>query len=231
MMKSLPGCALFASMMLAGATATDPLQELLSRFDEAAASFHAMTAGVQYVTHTAVIDDNTEESGTLLMRKVKNTEAQGRIEFTAPDKKTVTFEKSKAQVYLPKAKTLQIYDLGKHGEDLDRFLMMGFGSSGTELARDYYMRVMGSETVRGQKTTKLEMVPKNEEMRKTVSKVELWIPERPSAPYPVQEKIYQSGPGDYRLVSYSNLKINPAITADALKLKVPAGVKTEYPQK
>jgi hypothetical protein len=60
--------------------------------------------------------------------------------------------------------------------------------------------------------------------------LELWIPEQ-GGPYPVREKISQPS-GDYRLVTYSGLKINPPnLKPDALRLKTPAGVKIEHPGK
>jgi outer membrane lipoprotein-sorting protein len=46
----------------------------------------------------------------------------------------------------------------------------------------------------------------------------------------LQEKIYEKS-GNYRLVTYSEMKINEPLKPDALKLKLPSGVKTEYPQK
>ena len=214
----------------ASATAKESLQDLLARMDKAAAGFQAMTANVNYVTHTAVIDDDTKESATVLMRKVRPNEVQGRIDFLKPDPRTVVFEQRKAQVYLPKAKTLQVFDLGEKGEQLDKFVMIGFGTSGSELARDYSMTVTGAEAIAGRNTIKLELQPKSAEVRNIVTKLELWIPET-GDPYPVQEKIYEKSPGDFRLVNYTALKINPSVPADALKLKLPAGVQTTYPGK
>jgi outer membrane lipoprotein-sorting protein len=127
-------------------------------------------------------------------------------------------------------KTVQIFDLGKHGEQLDQFILIGFATSGTELAQAYAMKVLGPEKAQGQKTIRVEMIPKSEQAREYLQKLDLWIPERPAQPYPVQEKIYQKS-GDYRLVTYSDMRINPPLKPDALKLKLPAGVKTEYPQK
>jgi|SRR5947209_14117555 len=212
------------------ATADPSLQDLLARMDEAAGSFHSMSANVKYVTHTAVLDDNSDEGGTVVMKKVRANLVQGLIDFTVPDRRTVTIEQRKVQIYYPKIKTVQVIDLGKHGEQLDQFLLIGFATSGTELARDYSMRVLGPEKALGQKTAKIELMPKAGEARQYLQKLELWIPERPSQPYPVQEKIYEKS-GDYRLVTYTDMKINPALPPDALKLKLPAGVKTEYPQK
>lgn len=223
-------CALVAAASTWAAAPDNGLQDLLGRMDQAASSFQSMSAQVKYVTHTAVLNDNSEEAGTVLMKKLRPGLMQGLTDFTSPDRRTVSIEQRKIQVYYPKIKTVQVFDLGKHGEQLDQFLMMGFGTSGTELARDYAMKVVGSDTVMGQKTTKVELVPKTSEAREYIQKVELWIPDRPNPPYPSQEKIYEKS-GDFRLVNYSDMKINQPLKADALKLKLPAGVKTEYPQK
>ncbi len=213
-----------------GATPDSGLQDLLGRMDQAAGSFQAMSANVKYVTHTAVLDDNSDEGGTVLMKKVRANLVQGLIDFITPDRRTVTIEQRKVQVYTPNMKTVQIFDLGKHGEQLDQFILIGFATSGTELARGYSMKVLGLEKALGQKTIRVELVPKSEQARDYLQKLDLWIPERPAQPYPIQEKIYQKS-GDYRLVTYSDMKINPPLKPDALKLKLPTGVKTEYPQK
>ena len=213
-----------------GATPDSSLQDLLSRMDQAATSFQAMSSKVKYVTHTAVLDDNSEEGGTVLMKKVRANLVQGLIDFTTPDRRTVTIEQRKVQIYTPNMKTVQIFDLGKHGEQLDQFILIGFATSGTELARDYAMKVLGVEIALGQKTTRVELIPKSEQARDYLQKLDLWIPERPAQPYPIQEKIYQKS-GDFRLVTYSEMKINPPLKPDALKLKLPSGVKTEYPQR
>src|SRR5262249_44281119 len=97
--------------------------------------------------------------------------------------------------------------------------------SGAELAKSYEVKLTGAETLGGQAVTKLELLPKSADAKKYVAKIELWIPAN-GAPYPVQEKIYEPS-GDYRLITYSDVKINPPLKADAVKLKVPSGVKTQ----
>ena len=218
-------------LILAGpatlAAASDTVQQVLARMDKAANDFKAMTAQVTHVDHTDVLNDDTTESGAVTMKKVQPGEVQGRVDFTVPDQKTITFEKRKIQEYLPKINTLQVFDLDKHGEQLDRFLMIGFGTSGTELAKDYDMRVLGTENIKGQSAIRLQLNPKAAEARHYVQKIELWIPEQ-GDPYPLREKIFQPS-GDYRLVTYNDLKINPPLQPDALKLKLPPGVKIEHP--
>jgi outer membrane lipoprotein-sorting protein len=206
-----------------GALAADEnLHQIFSRMDKAASDFKSMTARVTYVTHTDVLNEDDKETGTVTM-KVQAGEVQGRVDFTAPDRKIVTFEKRKLQEYLPKINTLRIYDLEKHDEQLDQFLRLGFGTSGIELAKDYDVTVLGAKDG----ATRLQLTPKAPDLRRYVQKVELWIPEQ-GDPYPLREKIYEPS-GDYRLATYSDLKINPPLQPDALQLKPLAGVKTEHP--
>jgi outer membrane lipoprotein-sorting protein len=209
------------------AAATDNLPQVLARMDKAANNFKSMTAQVTYVTHTDVLNDDSRESGTVTMKKVQPGEVQGKVDFTAPDRRTVTIEKRRVQEYLPKIKTVQVFDLDKHGEQLDKFFMIGFGTSGMELATNYDVTVLGSDTVNGQPATHLQLIPKDAEAKRYVQKLELWIPDQ-GDPYPLQEKILQPS-GDYRLVTYSDQKINPPLQPDALQLKLPAGVKIEHP--
>jgi len=221
-------CLILAGPATLGAT-SDNLQQVLARMDKAANDFKSMTAQVTYVTHTDVLNEDDKETGTVTMKKVLPGEVQGLVDFTSPDRKTITFEKRKFQEYLPKMKTVQVFDLAKHGEQLDKFLMIGFGTSGMELAKDYDVTALGTENVNGHSAIHLQLIPKAPDARQYVQKLDLWIPDQ-GDPYPFREKIFEPS-GDYRLVTYSDLKINPPLQPDALQLKLPPGVKTEYPGK
>jgi outer membrane lipoprotein-sorting protein len=225
----LPVCLLLAAVLVCPGVAGDNVQEVLNRMDKAAAAFKAMTSSVAYLTHTDVLNDNTTETGTLTMKKVRAGEVQGKVEFTAPDRKTVTIEKRRVQEYLPKINTLQIFDLNKHGVQLDQFFMIGFGTSGTELAKNFDVTVLGAGDVNGKPAIHLQLIPKNAEVKQYVQKVELWIPQQ-GDPYPLQEKTLEPS-GDYHLITYNDLKINPALKPDALELNPPKDVKVEYPGK
>jgi outer membrane lipoprotein-sorting protein len=212
-------------LILAGpaaiAAAGDDLSQVLARMDKAANDFRSMTAHVTQVTHVDVLNDDTTAIGDATMKKVQPDEVQGRVDFTSPDVKTITFEKRRLQEYLPKINTLRIYDLDKHGPQLDKLILIGFGTSGTELAANYDVTILGPGH--------LQLIPKSAEVKHYIVKVELWIPEQ-GDPYPLREKITEPS-DDYIQVTYSDLKINPPLKPDALQLKPPPGVKIEYPGK
>jgi outer membrane lipoprotein-sorting protein len=222
----------FLFLISLSAVADGPKEAILARMDKAASGFKNMTARITDVVHTDVINEDSPETGTVVMKKVAAGQVQGLIDFLTPDKRTVYFENRKLSIYYPKINTVQEFDLGKHGEQIDQFLMTGFGTSGTALAKDYDVRVQGTETVKGFEgiqTIRLLLLPKTAEWRQYVKQVELWIPET-GDPYPVQEKI--SAPsGDYRVITYTELKTNQPLPPNALQLKPRAGFKTEYPGK
>jgi|SRR5581483_673390 len=229
-MQTLLPVSVLCLLLPLAASAAESLSDVLARMDQAAKTFKSMTSQVTYVTHTDVLNENDTETGSVTMKKVQPGEVQGKVDFTSPDRKIITIEKRRVQEYLPKINTLQIFDLAKYGEQLDNFLRLGFGTSGTELAMTYDVSVLGTAQLGGQNVERLQLVPKDARMRRDyVQKVELWIPLQ-GDPYPLQEKIFEPS-GDYRLATYANLKINPVLPPDALELKLPPGVKTEYPGK
>lgn len=212
---------------MGSAKSADPLTELLQKMEVSGKAFQAMTANVKWISHTAVINDDSEETGSVILRRSKGR-VQGKFDVTQPDAKVYYFHDRKALVYLPKIKTVQVYDLDKHADQLDQFFLLGFGTTGSELQKSYAIKLIRREMLQGQSTSVLELLPKSKEVKEMLTKVELWIPDGLS--YPLQQKLFQSS-GDYRLVTYSNIAWNPAMDEHAVELKIPPGVKEEHPQR
>ncbi|MCS7026622.1 MAG: hypothetical protein NZV14_17635 [Bryobacteraceae bacterium] len=187
-----------------------------------------MKAKIRKLTYTAVIRDTTEELGEIAMRRGKNRDMEVRVDFSQPDAKTWAFRGRKAELFLPKINTVQEYDLGKHGRLLDQFLLLGFGSLSKDLEKSYIIKLLGEEILGGRKTSKLELIPRSSQARQHLAKVEIWIPTDSS--YPVQQK-FDQGSGDYTLVTYSEIKLEPFLPDSAVRLILPKGVRREYPQK
>jgi outer membrane lipoprotein-sorting protein len=206
---------------------TESLENVLERMDRAAASFKSLSAEVRSVQHTAVINEDNTDIGRMLLKRSKH-DMRMLVELTEPDRKSIALQGHTLEIYYPKRETVEVYDIGGRRELLDQFLLVGFGTSGTELASAYNMKVVGADTVAGQAATRLELTPKSLEVLRNLKKLELWFPE--SNAYPVQQKFYLAA-GDYKLVTYTNVKMNPALGDSDLKLKVSKDVKRVFPQK
>lgn len=218
---------IFLSPLLAFAAATDSLDSVLARMDRASDSFRALSADVTWTQHTAVINDDTVDTGTMLLKRAKH-DIRMLVNLTAPNAKTVALHGHKLEIYYPKMHEVEEWDVGQHRELLDQFLLIGFGTSGKELAAAYNMKVVGSSTVAGQAALQLELIPKSADVLKNLKKLELWIPE--SDAYPIQQK-FSLAAGDYKLVTYTNVKVNPPLKDSDLELKVPKDTKRVFPQK
>ncbi len=210
-------------------TSADSLESVLERMDRTAASFRTFSADLRSVAHTAVIDEDDVTTGTILVKRA-NRGMDMLMELTtpAPDRKSIAIHGQRAEIYYPKMKTIEEYDISRYRALFDQFLLIGFGTSGKELAQAYNMKVLGSDQVAGLQATRLELVPKSTEVLKNLKKLELWIPE--SGDYPVQQKFYLAA-GDYKLATYTNVRNNPPLSDSDLKLRAPRDAKRVFPQK
>jgi outer membrane lipoprotein carrier protein len=202
------------------------LDQVLARMDQNAVKFKSVTAGVRWVSYIAVIKEENASTGTLRMKRSKR-DVYAVVEFTAPEPKTVAVAGTKVEIYYPKMKTVEEYSLGGR-EGAEKYLALGFGASGADLKADYAIKEAGTGTVNSVKGTQLELVPKSGKVLQQFPKIELWVSD--STGYPVQEKFFQSG-GDYTLIVYSDVTINPSLPDSAFKLSPPKGVQRVYPGK
>ena len=213
-------------LLLAAAPAE---QAVLAKMDKSAADFRSMSGKIRKVTHTALVNDDSVESGTIrLMKRQGKGDIRLLVDISEPDPKSYALQGRKAEIYYPKIQTVQEYDLGRQSQLLDQFLLLGFGTPTRDLLRSYTLRVAGEETVAGQKTARVELIPKSAKVLQYLSKAELWISLADG--HTVQQKFHEPS-GDYRLATYSDVKWDPTLADSELALKLPKNVKREYPQR
>ncbi len=233
MIARVPVPAIFAVFaMLApgwGAPAADSsLAATLARMDEAAGKFKGLQADVQKVAHTAVINEDSTDAGTIVVKRPNPHDIRVLIDFKTPNPKQVMIAGVKAAFYYPRINTVQEYNLGKSRSLVEQFMLLGFGSNSQDLESAYSIRLGGPETVAGQQTTRLELIPKSPDVLAHLKRVDLWISD--TMGIAVQQKLYETG-GDYLLATYTNIKLRPNLPDSAVKLDLPKSVKREYPQK
>lgn len=236
-MRQLPAVLVLISTTLFPAArgfgappANDPLAAVLAKMDETAVSFKGLKADMKKVAHNDVINVDETDVGTITVKRgPKTKDLQMLVDIKTPDAKRLLVSGSKALVQIMKnPKEAQEYDLTKKFRGmLDQYLLLGFGSNSRDLRAAYTVNVGQpvAETIAGEKTTKIELVPKSPEMLAQVKKCELWISDGKGIV--VQQKLYTGG-GDYQLATYTNEAINPAIGDLKLDLK---GVKITRPLK
>ncbi len=204
-------------LLAAAVLRADSLEDILKRMDESAKKFQSVSAKLKETSFNAVLKEtNDEGTGEMRLKRTKQG-LVGVVVFGPPDPRTFHFNGGKVQIYHPKANSVDVYDVGKHKTAIDRGLMLGFGTSGAELQKDYSIKVIGSETIESVPATHLELTPKSAELRKLIQRIELWI--RDGESYPVQDKVIQPS-NDYSLFIYSDVKKNPPLPSSAFELNL-----------
>ena len=221
------GCALV--LILSAGAAVSPqntltLDNLLKQMDTQAADFHSLTADLERTKVTVVVNDKSTESGKIVVR----SDDKMRIELTQPDERTILRDGDNFYIYNPKIRRVEEYNLGKKKSLVDQFLLLGFGTSGSSLKESYTLTLQGEETLDNRKVLRLELLPKTDEVRKQLSKIQLWLDE--STWLPVQQQFFETGSGDYFIIRYRNINRNVRIPDNDFKPHWPHGTTRVQPQ-
>ena len=199
---------------------TDPLDRVLHSMDENAAKFRTAQADFVWKTYNSVVGDITEtDKGKIYFRR-SGSNLQMSARFTEPPSKQVVFTGGTVQILQPGGQVDE-YDTAAHREEVETFLVLGFGSGGHDLRKSFDLKDLGQEKIDNIETEKLELVPKAANVRTHVPKVVLWID--PARGLSVQQQIFEQS-GDYRLAEYSSIELNQKVPDNVFKLK--GGAKT-----
>ena len=223
-------CAMAGSLLfptagiLASQQTSWTLDNVLKQMDAQAADFHSLTADLERTKVTVVVNDKSTESGRILVRR----DDKMRIELTQPDERTILRDGDNFYIYNPKIRRVEEYNLGKKKSVVDQFLLLGFGTSGKSLKESYTITLQGEETLDGRKVILLDLIPRTEEVKQQLSKIQLWLDE--SSWLPVQQQFFETGSGDYFIIRYKNMARNVKISDNEFKPHWPHGTTKIQPQ-
>jgi outer membrane lipoprotein-sorting protein len=216
--------AIFGGLFLMGvlsslcaAQSTDPgaLENVLKKMDAAAARFQTAQADFVWDQYQKVVDETDTQKGTVYYRRA-GKEIEMMADIKQPDRKFVLYKDGKLQVYQPKIEQVMSYPAGGNRNELETYLVLGFGGSGQELQKSFEVSYEGEENIDGVATAKLQLIPKSEKIRNNFSEIFLWIDL--TRGISIQQKFMQSQ-GDYRLAKYLGARLNEKIGNDVFQLK------------
>jgi outer membrane lipoprotein-sorting protein len=196
---------------------------VLAWMDKSAKDFHSLTADIERVKYTAVVNDSSKETGHLFMQH----DDKMLIEMVSPDQRSILRTGDSLFVYTPKINRVEEYNLGKNRSLVDQYVRLGFGTRSADMTRSYDVAVSGEEELDGKKVVVLELTPRSEEVRKQIVKVQMWVDE--ASWLPLQQKFLEATAGDYLLIHYTNLKKNLKLSDKKFKQDWPKNVNRVRP--
>lgn len=215
---------LSAPMLSVAAQANLTLENVIKQMDAQANDFRSLTADMERTKVTVVVNDKSTESGRISVRR----DDKMLIEVEQPDARTILRNGDIFYIYNPKIHRVEEYNIGKKKSLVDQFLLLGFGTSGSSLKESYTVAMQGEETLDGHKVIRLDLLPKTDDVRKQLSKIQLWLDE--STWLPLQQQFFETGSGDYFIIHYRNIVRNARIPDSEFKPHWPHGTTVVQPQ-
>ncbi len=186
-------------------------ESVLNRMDKSASDFRSLTADIEHIKYTDVVKDTSTETGQIFVRR----DQKMRIDFTKPDPRVILRTGDSLFVYTPKINRVEEYNLGKNRSLVDQYVLLGFGTKSQNMQKSYDVALTGEEEMEQHKTFLLALTPRSEDVRKQITKIQMWIDS--SSWLPVQQKFFEAGSGDYFLFKYSNMMKNLKISDSKFK--------------
>jgi len=196
--------------------------QVLARLDDVAPKFRTATAKVTWIDYQAAIKTEETQSGTITVKRYSRTKVHYVVRLADPDVYGLALRDNTVERYTPRNNLIQEYDIRRYRDLVQRFMLLGFGMTGRELANAFGISDVRAEAVRSQKATHLDLTPKSPDLLHHVNHIELWISDQLGCA--VQQKFHYPD-GSYRLVTFTDLKFNPKVDDSAMEF--PKSAKRE----
>ncbi len=224
-MKRAVFLRLFAAFLIiapiAAAAQNADLQRVLAEMDTASAKFQSAQADFVWDQYTAVVQSHDYQKGTIAFRREgSSTEMIAHVttENDQPAPKDVLYKAGELDFYQPELKQETIF---KAGGNIERYLTLGFGGSGKDLAATWNIAYQGTETINGVETAKLDLTPKQPGGNNQFTHITVWVD--PKRGISLKQQVFQES-GDWRTALYSNIRLN-SVPASAFTLQVAPGTQ------
>jgi len=109
-----------------------PTSTASSRNGRAAASFQTLQADFVWDQYQRVVDEHDTQKGTVYYRR-SGKEIEMMADIKDPDQKFLLYKDGKLQVYQPKIEQVMEYTAGANHNEIESYLVLGFGGSGQDL--------------------------------------------------------------------------------------------------
>jgi outer membrane lipoprotein-sorting protein len=211
--------ALLVVAPLAAIAQSADLQKVLSEMDAASATFQSAQADFVWDQYTAVVQSHDLQKGTIAFRRAGSSTqmvAHVKTDNDEPSLKDVLYKAGELDFYEPNLKRETILNAGTNYE---KYLTLGFGGSGKDLAANWKIAYQGKETINGVETAKLDLTPKSPSDQFT--HITIWIDTRRAIS--LKQQIFQDS-GDSRTAVYTDVKLN-SVPESAFALQLAQGTQ------
>ena len=215
-----------AAILLLAAPLTLPAQvkpgeldQALRNLDASSARFKSAEADFQKDFYERVVKETTTQHGSIYFKK-NGTKLEMGARINPPGAKFFSYKDGKLALFDPGTKDLKVFTADKNKAQYESFLTLGFGGSGSDLAKTWTITDLGTEQMSdGAATvpvTKLDLVSKDPGVRNMFSHIVIWVDLNRAISLKQQ---FFTPAGDYRTAIYTNIRYNQNINTAPYQYK------------
>jgi outer membrane lipoprotein-sorting protein len=191
------------------------LDEVLRQMDAASLKFQSAEADIRRDNYERVVKETTTQTGTIYFKKQGGSTMMG-VRLVTPSIKLIEFRNGIVRLYDPGTDHLTIINAERNKAQFESFLTVGFGGSGTDLAKAWKISDLGDEVVDGVNTAKLDLVPKDPAVLANCTHMTIWVD--PLRAVELKQSLYEPS-GDYQTAVYTNIKYNQKVDEKPYQIK------------
>jgi outer membrane lipoprotein-sorting protein len=191
------------------------IDEVLRQMDAASARFRSAEADFRWDLFERVVKQTTSQSGTIyFLKDGANMQMGAKIDLPAP--KFLEFRDGTLRVFDPGPDHLTTIVSKQNQAQIEAFLTLGFGGSGKDLMKAWTISDLGTESVDGVETAKLDLVPKDAAVRNNCTHIIIWVD--PARGISLKQEFFMPSE-DTRTSYYSNIRLNQKIDEKKYAIK------------
>jgi len=214
----VPAAAIFISPAFAQQKSAD-LATVLHQMDQASAKFKSAEADFRQDMYERVVKETTTQIGTIYFLKNGSTLQMG-AKINPPTAKVIEYRNGSLQLFEPGSDHLTVMSAGNNKAQYESFLTLGFGGSGTDLAKAWDIADLGTEQVNdGSKmvtTIKLDLVSKDPNVRNMVTHITIWVD--PARAISLKQQFFMPSE-DQRTTYFTNIRYNQPVNTKPFAIK------------
>jgi outer membrane lipoprotein-sorting protein len=205
---------------VANAQNSPQLTAILAKMDAASKTFKSAQADFQWDYYEKIVHDTSTQTGSIYFQRDGASTDMGAV-IVKPGAKVIEYKAGVVKMFDPGVNQVTIVHTAAN--QAESFLTLGFGGSGSDLAKVWNISDQGAETIDGVSTEKLDLVGKDETTKKNFTHITVWVD--PSRAISLKQVFYQTG-GNYRTTTYTHVKLNGVIDKGKFAMKTDKKTQT-----
>lgn len=202
------------------------LPAVLHQMDQASIKFKSAEADFRWDIYERVVKETTTQNGTIYFLKNGSNLQMGLV-IKPPSAKLVEYKNGGLELFDPGSDHLTILSAANNQAQYESFLTLGFGGSGTDLAKEWNITDLGTEQLSDGKkmvmTVKLDLVSKDPNVRNMVSHITIWVD--PTRAISLKQQFFMPSE-DQRTTYFTNIRYNQPVNTKPFAIKTDK--KTTY---